>query len=198
MSLARILIIDHKSEYINQLVHHFESLQVSLEVSAPKSQAFAGGYDGIVLSGGALPQSAYREVLGWYARQLDNLEIPLLGVCLGFKILGYCYGARLRKLELEESGLAVVKFHKPFPLVPDKNQLVVHEDHSFELIGIPEMLENYGSTDRCKIQVVKHKTKPQFGVQFHPEIRKENEGYIVLDNFVKFCVEHSQTKKKPY
>ncbi|MFQ5998661.1 MAG: hypothetical protein ACE5KO_05075, partial [Candidatus Bathyarchaeia archaeon] len=160
MSLTRILIIDHKSDYINQLVHHFESLQVSLDVSAPKSQTFAGSYDGIVLSGGALPQSAYRDVLSWYARQLDDLKIPLLGVCLGFKILGYCYGARIRKLESEESGLAVVKFHKPFPLAPDKGQLVVHEDHSFELIGIPEMLENYGSTDRCKIQAVKHKTKP--------------------------------------
>ena len=42
----------------------------------------------------------------------------------------------------------------------------------------------------CEVEAVKHKTKPFYGVQFHPERitignEKHLEGHIVIENFYK-------------
>ncbi len=183
------MVLNNKSETIDKLISCLQNFGANLEIKNPGESIHPENYCGIVISGGFLPGNRYRELLVWYCNLLNMVQQPLLGVCLGLRIMGYCYGARIRKMEAEENGVVTVSFHKEYPLAPKRRELKVYETHLYELISTGRDLENYGSSNLCKIQAVKHKNKPQFGVQFHPEIDKEkNEGWIILENFVKLCM----------
>ncbi len=141
-----------------------------------------------MVSGGFLPKEDYKKLLIWYKNFLDQVEKPVLGICLGLRIFGYCYGARVRKMEEEENGVTTIFFHKEYPLAPGKKELKVYETHLYELISTGNNLINYGSSAKCKIQAVKHVFKPQYAVQFHPEIYENNEGLIIIKNFISLCL----------
>lgn len=51
---------------------------------------------------------------------------------------------------------------------------------------MPDELENYASSDECAIQAIKVIDRQQYAVQFHPE-RKNTDGYVILNNFIKIC-----------
>ena len=185
--MPKILLLSHKSEYFHRLLAYLNAMHVEVTVNEPSPSLSFEGFDGVILSGGSLPKGSYRNVLSWYSSVIPKLDIPVLGICLGLKILGSCYNARIRKLEVDEHGLKNVEFFKEFTLVPGRKRLSVYEDHSFELIGLQYPLENYGSSDLSKVKAIKHVDKPQFAVQFHPEVIDGNEGHEVLDGFIKFC-----------
>jgi anthranilate/para-aminobenzoate synthase component II len=41
------------------------------------------------------------------------------------------------------------------------------------------------ATSKDGIEAIKHRTKPIYGVQFHPSLLSDNEGYKTLENFLK-------------
>jgi len=43
------------------------------------------------------------------------------------------------------------------------------------------------SSDACVNEVMQHKTKKIFGVQFHPEV-SGNHGRVMIENFVKIAL----------
>jgi len=185
--LLRLLLLDNKSQYLNELIGYLQSLELKLEIREAPGTTGDKGYDGTIISGGAIPYVNLKEVLRRYRHLLNNSTKPLLAICLGLKIMAHCYGGRVRRMENPEVGLTLVRFSKPYPLSPSRSELLVYQDHVFELFDLPEILENYGSSEKCKIQAVKHRRKPQFGVQFHPERGDGNDGHLILKNFVELC-----------
>ncbi|MEM3736912.1 MAG: hypothetical protein QXJ75_02305 [Candidatus Bathyarchaeia archaeon] len=182
-----ILLLDNKSQYSGELTACLEDLGVELDIQSLPGAASEWEHSGVIISGGAIPHRDLSETLNQYQHLLNNLTKPLLAICLGLKIMAYCYGARIRKMETPEVGLTSIQFHKSYPLAPSRSKLIVYEDHIFELFSLPNILENYGSSEQCKIQAVKHKWKPQFGVQFHPEKNGNNDGHLIIENFVRLC-----------
>jgi len=104
---------------------------------------------------------------------------------LGLRILGYCYGARIRKIPLAK-GISSIRFQKAYPLAPGIKDLEVYESHKFELVPpFPDILENYANNQR-PVEAIKVRQKMQFAVQFHPEVRNA-QGSAVLDGFLSLC-----------
>jgi len=185
----KLLVLNNKSETLEQLLGFLEDRGLSYHVKTPMEPLSLQNYQGVIISGGVLPGGRYREMLEWYRRLLNSTLLPTLAICLGLRILGYCYGSRMRRLEKAEKGVVTLRFFREFPLTPGRKELTVYEDHDYELLSLLEPLENHASSPTSKIQAVKHKAKPLFGVQFHPEVAAGNEGSIVLENFVKLCSE---------
>jgi len=183
----KILVFNNNSETLDLLVKSLRSLNASVEVKPP-TRLPTGDFLGVVISGGALPRERYKEILNLYKSFLASTEIPVLGICLGMRILGYCHGARIRRMPEIEEGIVEVKFHKDYPLAPGYGRLKTQQNHLYELVCMPLYLTNYGSSAKCRIQAVKHQSKPQFGVQFHPEIDGTSDGYIILENFLNLCL----------
>ena len=178
----KILIFDHNSDLV-ELLDYLRQAGVQLELKKPMTNLNPKIFDGIIAPGGSLPRENYREILKWYIKFLNRIKKPFLGICLGQKIIGYCYGARIRKIPKEEE-IITINFHKQFPLAPNVKELNVFESHEFELISpLPNTLENYASSGKSIVQAIKVCGKEQYAVQFHPE-RKGNEGHIILDNFI--------------
>ncbi len=193
--MQEILVLNNRSESIEKLENSLENLNANITVKMPMEDFKHENYSGIIISGGFLPKDRYKEILNWYKQLITSAQIPILGICLGLRIIGYYYGARIRKLEKEENGIVKIYFHKEYPLAPSRKELTVYETHLYELISTGENLENYGSSDTCKIQALKHKNKKHFAVQFHPEIQEKNEGIIILEHFLRLCQKSSLNRR---
>lgn len=138
------------------------------------------------------------EILKDYSAELEMLrdvEIPTLGVCAGHQLIGMAYGSDIGKMvetaegeeDIREIGFQEVEVIKDSPLF-DKlnNKFICYQFHRDEVKSVPDGFELLASNEMCKIQVMKHKGKKLYGVQFHPEqYNEENtDGKIILRNFL--------------
>ena len=186
-NITSILVLNNKSESLRELLEVLKGYGVRVEVKEPMEPFNPESYKGLIISGGAIPRQHLREYLEWYCRLYREIRIPVLAICLGLRILGYCHGLRVRRLHPSELGVTKIFFHREYPLAPSRRELLVYENHDFEILNLKPPIVNYASSERCKIQAVKLEGKPFFAVQFHPEITEQNEGAIILENFVKLC-----------
>ena len=56
-----------------------------------------------------------------------------------------------------------------------------------EVAKLPDDFELLASSKDCKVQAMKHKNKPFYGLQFHPEVEHTEYGEKMFKNFVKNC-----------
>ncbi len=175
----KVLILDHGSEYLEDLIKLLKRKRVGIDIKKPRENFSA--FDCVIASGGVLPRKGHHEILRWYKVFLSKLKKPFLGICLGHKILGYCYGAKI--LKIHERGIVKIKFHEEYPLASGVKEMTVYEDHDYGLFKLPKKLKNYASSDKCKIQALKVAGKNQYSVQFHPEVKGES----IINNFVEVC-----------
>jgi GMP synthase (glutamine-hydrolysing) len=107
---------------------------------------------------------------------------PILGICFGHQLLGLLHGAFGSKMREDRDWQEIETFIDCplFDKLPSTFDMM--EDHC-ESISIPENFELVASSDVCVNEAMKHKEKPFFGVQFHPEV-SGNFGRIVFENFI--------------
>jgi GMP synthase-like glutamine amidotransferase len=169
------------------LIERVRETGASFEVIEPESvkRSSAQGFDGVIASGGYLRAESYRTDLQAYSQLLEDLDRPFLGICLGLKILGHCYGARMRKIA-PAVGTYVVHFQREYVLAPGVRECTVYQSHRYELLQpLPEALENY-ATNGSPVQAVKTRGTDRFGLQFHPEL-SEKPARTIIQNFVSLC-----------
>ncbi|MGA2199029.1 MAG: hypothetical protein ABSG45_03740, partial [Nitrososphaerales archaeon] len=125
-----------------------------------------------------------RETLRRYSVFFEELERPFLGVCLGMRILGHCYGARIGMIApvIGEYRVSL----SGFPLCLGLSDFTVHQNHKYQLLRpLPSSLEDFTAGGN-PIQAVKVRGKRQYAVQFHPEVG-ESPAQVILENFVLMC-----------
>ncbi len=94
---------------------------------------------------------------------------PILGICGGMQIISLIFGGIL--VENKEIGQIKVRFRKEFlNLKPSEKE--VYLLHNYSVIN--NEFEVFASSQELEIpQAIKHKTKPIYGVLFHPEVRNK-------------------------
>lgn len=127
-----------------------------------------------------------------------DLDIPILGVCLGHQAIGLVFGASIKRLELplhgKSSMIKVVKSNKIFDELP--SEFSVMRYHSLYVDNVPECLEISAVSDDGVIMGLKHKSKPIYGIQFHPESYFTEYGKKIIANFVKLNKPQNTEKKE--
>jgi len=95
---------------------------------------------------------------------------PLLGICGGMELIGKVYGAQVKKKQ--EIGLNEINFEIPFLGIYDKKQ--VYQLHDFYIdLSSTKNFEIHSKSYYNIPQAIKHKSKPTYGVLFHPEVRNK-------------------------
>jgi GMP synthase-like glutamine amidotransferase len=181
-------VLDQRGRTVSELIRYVQQKasfdRVHPEDIRRQGSALASEYDGVLATGGFLKSGSRERVLQWYAELLVETDRPFLGICLGMKILGHCYGARLRKIE-PDIGVRQIAFEREFPLAPGVRTMAVYENHRYELVPpLPVPLQNYASGG-SPVQAVTVTGRPQFAVQFHPEVGDTST--VVLDRFLELC-----------
>ena len=152
----------------------------------------------IILSGQSHPWTLYsRQSLAGVFEVVREAEQPILGICGGHQQIALCYGSRVGLMkrigpgEGYEGALRERGFHEVaaggdtiFADLPPR--LTVWQSHCDEVKELPAGFELTASNETCRIQAMRHASRPLFGVQFHPELfdTEHPHGARVLENFL--------------
>jgi carbamoyl-phosphate synthase small subunit len=140
--------------------------------------------DGVFLSNGPGDPLACDYAIAATQIFLQN-DIPLLGICLGFQILGLAAGAKSLKMKFGHHGVnhPVLEINEP------RRVFITSQNHGFAIdeATLPSFLEvTHRSLFDQSLQGIKHKTKPAFGFQGHPEAGPgPHDIEIIFDDFIK-------------
>ena len=116
---------------------------------------------------------------------IDSVNIPLLGVCLGHQGLVYAFGGKVIHAPKVMHGRLSEIYHDGRTLFTDLPQgfSVVRYHSLIADENLPDCLEPTAWTESGIIMGIRHKTKPFYGIQFHPESILTQYGDEMIANF---------------
>ncbi len=123
----------------------------------------------MVLSGSSrFPITYNLEVLAPELRLIRECPSPLLGICFGAELIAVAYGGTLRDTGHKEKGIYDISVLVDDPLFLGKQSFRAYEAHRWTIDHITDDLELLASS-AIGPEIIRHRTKPQYGFQFHPE-----------------------------
>lgn len=187
-----ILIIDCGSQKIPFIEEAVDLAMDFKTVSLNKlDNEDISSYKGIIISGAPIlitevnPQPYLDQLKG-----IIDASVPVLGICFGHQVIGLLHGARASRQKEDRDWQVIesLESHALFSKLPKEFRMM--EDHC-ESISVPQDFKLLGVSDACVNEAMYHKSKPLFGVQFHPEV-SGNQGTIIIENFVDICTKYQQ------
>jgi len=162
-----IVAYDYGMKYniLRRLRQHGFKVQV---VPATTTAAEARRYNpaGIFLSNGPGDPSA----LGYAVQAVSDLMkagVPIFGICLGHQILGQAFGGKTFKLKFGHRGA-----NQPVKELESGRVEITAQNHGFAVDPktLPaDVVVNRINLNDQTVEGMRHKTKPVFCVQYHPE-----------------------------
>jgi len=188
--LSRIAILDFGGQYTQLIARRIRELGVYSEIlpcTEHVDRVLAGGYTGIVLSGG--PSSVYEDDAPLPDKRLLESGIPLLGICYGMQAMGYLMGGHVVPAERREYGKAHLRLLSREGLLsgvqPEADGLVtVWMSHGDTVLKPPPGFSSLATTDNCPVAAMADPGRRLFAVQFHPEVAHTPQGKAVLKSFL--------------
>lgn len=149
-----------------------------------------GGVDALVLSGGAPRVALDVDRMGRNGEYLDRADFPILGICAGMQFTCTKFGGKTEPAKIPEFGKALLFVDEEDELfrgVP--RQFSVWESHNDEVTVVPDSFQVLAHSKNCPYEAVKMKTRPIYGLQFHPEVENTEYGYEIFKNFLRVVEE---------
>lgn len=100
---------------------------------------------------------------------IRNFHGPIIGICMGFELLAYQDGAKFTPREHKVHGMRRIDVVNQDPIFEEKSHFSVFESHRWE-VKSPLELETLAESEDGSVEVARHKRKPIYGFQFHPEL----------------------------
>ncbi len=182
----RVYVIDNGGQWTHREWRVLKYLDVDA-VIVPNTTPVEdlGDADALVLSGGA-PSIAYeKQKLGNQSLYLEELNVPILGICVGAQLIAEHFGGRSSTAKFPEYGkteIFVDDADELFKGLPDK--FIAWESHNDEIKELGPELLPLAHSENCRYQAIKHKSRPIYGVQFHPEVQHTEYGEDIFKNFL--------------
>lgn len=182
-----ILILDFGSQYSQLIARRVRELHVYCEIhpfDVDLDQFKNHPPDGIILSGG--PKSVYDAGAPELNMEIFNFNKPVLGICYGLQAFSHSINpGSVEKAEKREFGRAHLRIDHSDDLLKDVQEgSTVWMSHGDHIRDLPDQYEIIAHTDNAPVAAVRHKNKPVYGVQFHPEVVHTEEGIYIFENFV--------------
>jgi GMP synthase (glutamine-hydrolysing) len=187
----KILVVDNGTSHLSELKNILSSHDFGIVKYHEINSVNADDFDAIVLSGGDFPLKGNEAKLQEEIDLIKNYQKPIFGICFGFEVIAYVFGAKLKQLRSKEQGILDLKVIEPDQIFLNIPNFQVYEGHRW-VINKPtdEIIALARSKDG--IEAIKHKTRPIYAVQFHPEMFvKETCGDEIFNNFLKLVNSHS-------
>jgi GMP synthase (glutamine-hydrolysing) len=187
---VKIWVVDNGGQWTHREWRVLRYLKVDTEIvsnDTPVADLEAAGLDGILLSGGA-PRVGVDGRLGACGDYLDRLDIPILGICAGHQFMARHFGGEAAPGQTPEFGAVEMEVLEEGDILRDvPKRSIVWESHHDEVSVVPDSFKVLARSETCPVQVMRHKERPLFGMQFHPEVEHTQAGVTMFRNFVRIC-----------
>ena len=184
-----ILVIDNYDSFTYNLVHYLNELGGETVVrrndALSVQEALGMKADAVLLSPGPCTPNEAGICLPLLRGAPEDL--PILGVCLGHQAIGQAYGGEVVRAKAIMHGKTSEIHHDGKGLFAGlPNPFTATRYHSLAVAreSLPDDLEVTAWTDDGEIMGFQHKTRPVYGVQFHPESIATEGGHQLLANFL--------------
>jgi len=162
-----IVAFDYGLKYniLRRLRQHGFGVEV-LPATASAAEALEHKPAGVFLSNGPGDPAALHYIVREVKTLVDR-GIPIFGICLGHQILGLAFGGKTFKLKFGHRGA-----NQPVKDLASGRVEITSQNHGFAVD--PKSLPKEISVDRINlndrtVEGMRHRTKPVFCVQYHPE-----------------------------
>lgn len=182
----KILILDFGSQYAQLIARRVREQNVFCQIvrhDLPASRIRELNPRGLIFSGG--PASVYEPNAPKCDPNLFALDIPVLGICYGMQLAVQALGGQVKPCPSREYGRALCKIREAngiFQGVPIET--TVWMSHGDQVAATSHDFEPLASTETCPLAAVRHRTRPVYGLQFHPEVGHTPFGSTILHNFL--------------
>jgi anthranilate synthase component 2 len=187
-----ILVIDNYDSFTYNLVHYLNELGAETHVvrndAIGVGEALGMRPQGVLLSPG--PKTPNEAGVCLALIEAAPAELPIFGVCLGHQAIGQAYGGKVIHAQALMHGKTSPIHHDGKGVFAGlKNPFTATRYHSLSVRkeDLPPDLEVTAWTEDGEIMGVQHRTRPVFGVQFHPESIATECGYDLLANFLEIA-----------
>ena len=187
---TRVAIVDNYDSFTYNLVQYLSELGALPTVFRNDEVDVAGlaGFDALVVSPGpGGPQEAGVSMAA--IRELSQV-MPVLGVCLGHQAMGATFGARVVRAHPVHGKTDLIEHDggPPFEGLPSPFEATRYHSLVVERDTLPRDIEVSAWNRDGVVMGIRHRSRPAYGVQFHPESILTPEGHRLLGNFLKATV----------
>lgn len=190
--MVRILVLDNYDSFVYTLNGYLQQLGAETEVirndaiTEAELPALLANFDAVLISPGPGTPADAGLSIPTVKFALEN-NYPVFGVCLGHQAIAEAMGATVKSApELMHGKISKINHAGStiFQGLPQGFNATRY--HSLAVVDdtVPSELEVTGKTESGVIMSLQHKTKPIYGVQFHPESVLTEGGYLMLANWL--------------
>ena len=191
--MTKILVLDNYDSFVYTLNGYLQQLGAETvvlrndAVTETELAELMDGFDAVLISPGpGTPAEAGLSISA--VKQALITGQSIFGVCLGHQAIAEALGATVSSAEELMHGKTSQVTHDGslvFANVPSEFRATRY--HSLAIVNstVPDELVVTAQTAGGIIMAVQHKTKPIYGVQFHPESVLTESGYQMLGNWLE-------------
>ena len=185
-----ILVLDFGGQYAHLIARRIREQKVysevvpcDLTIEEIESKKPQMNIRGLILSGG--PSSVYRSDAPTCDTRILKLELPILGICYGHQLIAQKSLGQVKPGEKNEYGIVYVTVDSPVGLLKGLNKTEkVWMSHGDTVSDLPEEYEILAHSESCPVAAFRHRLRPIYGVQWHPEVVHTDKGTLILKNFI--------------
>lgn len=187
-SVTRILLIDfHDSFTYNLRDLVFRAIGVLPDVvrydDPDVGESLIAAYDALILSPGPGDPNRASDV-GAVPELVARSSLPVLGVCLGHEILALLSGATVARVKPRHGQLSTLELQHGGPaLVTNGMRVVLY--HSLAIHEPGDRLIIDAVSEDGVIQAIHASDRPWWGVQFHPESVRTDNGVAIIRSWAQ-------------
>jgi para-aminobenzoate synthetase component 2 len=191
--MTKILVLDNYDSFVYTLNGYLQQLGAQTEVlrndvvTEDQLPELLAKYDAVLISPGPGNPSEAGLSIPVVKLALASGQ-PVFGVCLGHQAIAEALGATVRSAEELMHGKISQVHHDGSLIFKDVRQdFNATRYHSLAVVDstVPDDLQVTARTQGGIIMGLQHKSKPIYGVQFHPESVLTEAGYQMLGNWLE-------------
>lgn len=184
-----LYVIDNYDSFVFNLVHYVAELGIRCEVlrndQISADTLLEKKPSALLLSPGPCTPDQAGICLDVVRKAPDDL--PILGVCLGHQSIAQAHGAKIvaareirhgkiSRIEHDGAGL--------FAGLPPQFNVTRYHSLAVEPPSLPDCFHVDAKTQDGEIMALRHKQRPHYGLQFHPESIASQYGHQLLHAFL--------------
>jgi len=185
-----ILVLDFGGQYCHLIARRVRDYGVYSEIVSPditpkEIEAFQKKFNvkGLILSGG--PASVYETDAPKCDESLLDVGLPILGLCYGYHLIAQMVGGKVELQLRREYGIANVTIDKAVGVLKGLSKKEqVWMSHGDTVLSLPKDYEVLAHSENSPVAAFRSKTKPIYGLQWHPEVVHTKHGGQMLHNFL--------------